>query len=207
MRPLGATRYIKAGPGCAGGSNRKKVKPKATAAVLRLSPGRGQFDRSGGSFLHVPEALIDTTGNGSAASSEADVVRRFLLLLEDGHLDAAMELLADDVEYINASLPTIRGRERTRRALSMVFGRPNAGFEVYFHAIASEGQTVLTERTDVLIFGRVRVQLWVVGRFDVVDGKIVRWKDYFDWLNSTVALLRGLLGAVIPALRPKPPST
>ncbi len=151
--------------------------------------------------------LINSTGsNGSAASSEADVVRRFLLLLEDGHLDAAMELLAEDVEYINASLPTIRGRERTHRALRTAFGRPSAGFEVYFHAIASEGRTVLTERTDVLIFGPVRIQIWVCGRFDVVDGKIVLWKDYFDWLNTTVATLRGLLGAVIPSLRPKPPT-
>ena len=155
----------------------------------------------------MPETVMNAAGtNGSASSSEADLVRRFLLLMEDGHFDAAMELLAEDVDYINASLPTIRGRERTHRALSRAFGRPNAGFEVYFHAIASEGETVLTERTDVLIFGPVRIQLWVCGRFDVVDGKIVRWKDYFDWLNSTVALIRGLVGAVIPSLRPKPPT-
>ena len=144
--------------------------------------------------------------NGSAAPAAADVARRFLLMLEDGHIDAATDLLAEDVEYINASLPAIRGRERTRRALSSVFGRPGAGFEVYFHAISADGGTVLTERTDVLIFGPVRVQIWVCGRFDVVDGKIVLWKDYFDWLNTVAATVRGLVGAVIPALRPKPPS-
>ena len=146
-----------------------------------------------------------TETNGSAAPAAADVVRRFLLLLEDGHIDAAMELLDEDVEYINVSLPTIRGRERTRRALGGVFGRPGVGFEVYFHAISSEGGTVLTERTDVIVFGPVRIQLWVCGRFDVAGGKIVRWKDYFDWLNFGVALVRGLVGAVIPFLRPKPP--
>lgn len=144
--------------------------------------------------------------NGSAAPVAVDLVRRFLLLLEDGHIDTAMELLDEDVEYINVSLPTIRGRERTRRALGGAFSRPGAGFEVYFHAISAEGSTVLTERTDVIVFGPVRIQLWVCGRFDVADGKIVRWKDYFDWLNFGVATVRGLVGAVIPFLRPKPPA-
>jgi limonene-1,2-epoxide hydrolase len=148
-----------------------------------------------------------SASNGSGDPAPADVVRRFLLLLEDGHLDAAMELLDEDVEYINVSLPTMRGRERARRALSMAFGRPKAGFEVYFHAIsASEGGTVLTERTDVLIYGPIRVQLWVCGRFDVADGKIVLWKDYFDWLNVAVSTVRGLIGAMVPFVRPKPPA-
>lgn len=152
-----------------------------------------------------------TTGlhrtNGQVASSSVDLVRRFLELLQDGEVDAASELLADDVDYINVSLPTIRGRERTRRALSTAFGLPGAGFEVYIHKISVDGSSVLTERTDVLIYGPVRIQIWVWGRFDVVDGRIVMWKDYFDWLNFAVGLLRGLAGAVIPALRPRPPAT
>jgi limonene-1,2-epoxide hydrolase len=150
-----------------------------------------------------------THNGGSVASRSIDVVRRFLLLLEDGHIEAATDLLAEDVAYQNASLPTIRGRDRTRRALTSAFGRPSAGFEVYFHAISAspDERTVLTERTDVLIFGPVRIQIWVCGRFDVEGGEIVRWKDYFDWGDTIVATVRGLIGAVVPALRPKPPST
>jgi limonene-1,2-epoxide hydrolase len=157
--------------------------------------------------LNVPDiASRATDTGGSVASGPADVVRRFLLLLEDGHIEAATELLAEDVRYQNASLPTIRGRERTRRALTTTFGRPSAGFEVYFHAISADGPTVLTERTDVLIFGPVRIQIWVCGRFDVEDGEIVHWKDYFDWGDTIVATIRGLIGAVVPSLRAKPPS-
>lgn len=144
--------------------------------------------------------------NGSTATAAADVVRRFLLLLEDGHLEAATELLAEDVDYINVSLPRIRGRDQVRRALGMAFSRPNAGFEVYFHSVSADGGTVLTERTDVLVYGPVRIQIWVCGRFDVANGKIVLWKDYFDWLNMVVATVRGIAGAVLPFLRPKPPA-
>jgi limonene-1,2-epoxide hydrolase len=126
-------------------------------------------------------------------------------LLALGDVDAATQLLAEDVEYKNVSLPTVHGRERVRRLFAPGYER-GGGFEVYLHAISADGPTVLTERTDVLKFRGVRVQLWVCGRFDVRAGQIVLWRDYFDWLNATVAILRGLLGIVFPSLRAKPPS-
>jgi limonene-1,2-epoxide hydrolase len=133
------------------------------------------------------------------------VVERFLGLLSRGEVDAAADLLDTDVVYTNVSLPTIHGRERVRRVARATLGRPGAGFEVYLHAISSEGGTVLTERTDVLTFGPLRTQFWVCGRFDVEGGQIVGWRDYFDWLDVGIATVRGLLGALVPALRAKPP--
>lgn len=134
------------------------------------------------------------------------VVRRFLDLLEDGRVDDACDLLAADVRYVNVPLPPIRGREQVREALTRAMTRvPGAGFEVYVHAMSADGPVVLTERTDVLKAGRVRVQFWVCGRFDVHDGEITLWRDYFDWGSFVVATLRGLVGAVLPALRPAPP--
>jgi len=65
----------------------------------------------------------------------------------------------------------------------------------------------VTERTDVMKFGRLRIQFWVCGRFDVHHGQIVLWRDYFDQMNFWVATARGLLGTIFPALRAKPPST
>ena len=146
-------------------------------------------------------------GNGAraAAPEPAEVVRRFLSALADGDLDGAVELLAEDVEYVNVSLPAVHGRERIRQAFTRAMGLPGSGFEVYFHSVAEEGGTVLTERTDVLIWGRLRVQIWVCGRFDVTDGEITLWKDYFDWANAAAAMLRGLVGMVVPALRPRTP--
>lgn len=135
----------------------------------------------------------------------APVATNFLKLLEKRDVDSACDLLAEDVAYINVSMPAIHGRERVRKIFSRMMARESAGFEVYFHNVAVDGTSVLTERTDVLIFGPVRVQIWVWGHFDVVDGKITVWKDYFDWWNVTVATLRGLLGAVVPSLRPRRP--
>ena len=132
------------------------------------------------------------------------VVERFLDLLRAGDTDGAAELLGLDVEYTNVGLPMVRGRERVRRLFRAGVQR-GAGFDVYVHAISADGPTVLTERTDVLKFGRMSVQLWVCGRFDVRDGQIVLWRDYFDYLAFAVATIRGLIGAVFPAIRAKPP--
>ncbi|MHB8680671.1 MAG: limonene-1,2-epoxide hydrolase family protein [Acidimicrobiales bacterium] len=144
-------------------------------------------------------------GGGAATTTRAIVVRNFLNALAQRDIDGAAELLAPDVEYVNVSLPAIVGRDKVRNIFERMSRIQGTGFEVYFHAISEDGDTVLTERTDVLFWGPVRVQIWVCGRFDVRGGEIVLWKDYFDWVNATFALVRGLLGALVPALRPRPP--
>lgn len=134
----------------------------------------------------------------------ASVVRSFLLALEAGRLDEALDLLAEDVVYTNVSLPTIHGRRRVERVFRPLMDR-GGGFRVHFHAVAADGNVVLTERTDALSLGPVEQRLWVYGRFEVVDGRITVWRDSFDWLDLIVGLVRGLAGAVLPALnRPWP---
>ncbi len=134
-----------------------------------------------------------------------DVVEAFLDALADSDLERASELIDDNIDYVNVSLPTIRGRDRVLRALSLM-DRPSASFEVYVHAISASGPTVLTERTDVLSFGRFRSQFWVSGRFDVVDGRITLWRDSFDYLDLLGATFRGLVAVAVPSLRPVAPA-
>jgi limonene-1,2-epoxide hydrolase len=138
-------------------------------------------------------------------AAPTEVVEQFLSALAAGEIDTAVDLLASDVVYSNVSLPTVRGREHVRRLARLTLGRPGAGFEVYNHAISAAGNSVLTERTDVLKLGRLRIQFWVCGRFDVEDGEIVLWRDRFDWMNYTAATLRGVIGVFVPALRAKAP--
>jgi limonene-1,2-epoxide hydrolase len=159
----------------------------------------------------MSESASESSGaqvNGLGASSTpTQVVERFLDLLRSGDVDGAVALLAMDVKYENVGFPTVRGRERVRRLLRATFTRLGIGFEVYLHAISVEGSTVLTERTDVLTFRRLRLQFWVCGRFDVRDEEIMLWRDYFDQMNIAAATMRGLLGTVFPVMRAQPPST
>jgi len=136
----------------------------------------------------------------SSQIDNAHTVEVFLAALQDQDIDAAGAVLDEHLVYQNVGFPTIRGRARAMKLFRSMEGR--AGFEVKTHRIAVNGSTVLTERTDALVFGRVRLQFWVCGVFEVTDGRITLWRDYFDMFDFTKALARGVVGAVIPALRP-----
>ena len=141
----------------------------------------------------------------AAPTDPQALTEAFLAHLAALDLDEAMALLAEDVRYVNVGLPVIRGRAQVAKALSSL-DRPGGGFEVYLHAISADGPVVLTERTDVLTLGRFRAQFWVTGRFDVHDGEITLWRDSFDYLDVLRAAVRGLVGVLIPAARPQPPT-
>ena len=76
------------------------------------------------------------------------------------------------------------------------------GFEVKFHRNVADGGTVLNERTDAMVFGPLRLQFWVCGVFEVHDGRITLWRDYFDFFDFGKAIVRGIVGLAVPALRP-----
>ena len=136
----------------------------------------------------------------SSQIDNAHTVEVFLAALQDQDIDAAGAVLDEHLVYQNVGFPTIRGRARAMKLFRGMEGR--ARFEVKTHRIAVNGSTVLTERTDALVFGPVRLQFWVCGVFEVQDGRITLWRDYFDMFDFTKALARGVLGAVVPALRP-----
>jgi limonene-1,2-epoxide hydrolase len=145
-------------------------------------------------------ATASGSTNAGPAIEPAEVVRRFLLALQAEEFDQALELLDENVTWINVTLPTIRGRKGVERLFRTMMEKLPGGFRVHFHAIAAEGNTVLTDRTDELAFGPVRQRVWVCGRFEVTDGKITLWRDSFDWVDVLIGLVRGLLGAVVPGL-------
>ena len=148
---------------------------------------------------------ITTAPTAGRRTAPTEVVKAFLGRLEEGNLDGALELLADDVRYINVSLPTIHGRDGVERVFRPLMEGLGGGFRVHYHAIASDRNIVLTQRTDALSLGPVEQRFWVYGRFEIVDGKIAVWRDSFDWADIAVSLVRALAGAFVPGLnRPWP---
>jgi limonene-1,2-epoxide hydrolase len=51
--------------------------------------------------------------------------------------------------------------------------------------IAANGSVVLTERVDVFKLPDKSIALPVMGAFEVTDGKIAAWRDYFDMNQFT----------------------
>ena len=46
--------------------------------------------------------------------------------------------------------------------------------------LVADGDVVLTERVDVFDTGDKTISLPVMGTFELRDGKIAAWRDYFD---------------------------
>jgi limonene-1,2-epoxide hydrolase len=139
--------------------------------------------------------------SSATPTAPADTVVEFLRALAAYDVDAALDLVDEDLEYINVSLPTIHGKERLE-GIARPWLRPGRmGFNVHLNHVATEGDVVLTDRIDELNWGRFAARFWVYGRFVVsAEGKITVWRDSFDWLDVTIGGLRGLAGLVSPAL-------
>ena len=58
--------------------------------------------------------------------------------------------------------------------------------------LAVEGDVVLTERVDTITVGERVATLPVMGTFEIRDGRISAWRDYFDMTQITNMLSGGL---------------
>jgi len=126
-------------------------------------------------------------------------VEGFLNALADEDFETVAAALDDNLVYENVGLSRIRGGRRTAKMLSRMEGR--IGFEVKIHRVAADGSAVLTERTDAVILGPLRIQFWACGIFEVHNGRITLWRDYVDIYDMFKGFLRGLIALVIPSLK------
>ena len=109
-----------------------------------------------------------------------DVVTRFCEAWSDGDLDALIAFFTDDAVYHNIPLDPVVGTDQIRATITGFTGGVES-IEFRLDAIAGDGGTVLTERVDIFTFpGGHRIELPVMGTFEVVDGQIAAWRDYFD---------------------------
>jgi limonene-1,2-epoxide hydrolase len=143
--------------------------------------------------------MTDLTATSHETAENIRTVEGFLNALQEEDFEAIDAALADDLVYENVGLSRIRGGRRTAKMLSRMEGR--VSFEVKIHRIAGDGAAVLTERTDALIFGPLRIQFWACGIFEVHDGRITLWRDYVDVYDMFKGFVRGLAALMIPSLK------
>ncbi|MCV7123071.1 nuclear transport factor 2 family protein [Mycobacterium lacus] len=143
--------------------------------------------------------MATMTEQTGVATDNIRTVEGFLNALQDEDFETVDAALDDDLVYENVGFSRIRGGRRTVKLLRKMQGR--IGFEVKIHRVAADGAAVLTERTDALIVGPLRIQFWACGIFEVHNGRITLWRDYVDTYDMLKGLLRGLAGVVFPSLR------
>ena len=84
-----------------------------------------------------------------------------------------------DAVYHNIPMQPVKGRDAIRQVLTGLTSRlQSKGWEVRHQAV--DGNVVLNERVDRFGHGDKVIELRVMGVFEVRDGKIAAWRDYFD---------------------------
>jgi limonene-1,2-epoxide hydrolase len=73
----------------------------------------------------------------------------------------------------------VNGADAIRGVVEM-FVNPAEEIDWEIMCTAENGNRVLNERLDKFVIGGKEVALPVMGIFDVVEGKIAVWRDYFD---------------------------
>jgi len=111
--------------------------------------------------------------------SALDTVNAFMKAAENRDYDAAVEYLTDDIEYQNMPLPPVNGKQAVKDTLDMLLAMGD-GAEWVVHREVESGNLVMNERTDRFHVNGKWLELPVAGVFELRDGKIAVWHDYFD---------------------------
>jgi limonene-1,2-epoxide hydrolase len=111
--------------------------------------------------------------------SPIDIVRRFCAAWSKINADELGEYFTDDAVYHNIPIAPVTGRDAIKSTIAGFTGGVEK-IEFQVRNIVADGPVVLTERVDVFVLPQGRVELPVMGAFEVRDGKIAAWRDYFD---------------------------
>ncbi len=115
----------------------------------------------------------------SAEEVLRDFMATFVEAWPTGDAVTLGRFFSEDAEYCNGPLAPVRGREAIVAELNgmMILG---GEVEADIRHLLSDGAVVMTERVDYVRLGAKTAGLRVAGVFEVHDGVITGWRDYFD---------------------------
>ena len=112
-----------------------------------------------------------------------DLVTRFCDAWSDYNIDNILEFFTDDEVYHNMPIQPVQGKDAIKGMIEQ-FMASFDGAEWEMKHISAAGDVVLTERVDRFT-GTKSMTLQVMGVFEIKDGKIAAWRDYFDLAEWT----------------------
>jgi len=118
------------------------------------------------------------------------VVRNFIAAWSRLDADELVQFFTEDGTYHNMMAKPVSGRDNLRKFIAgFLEGWTATEWDII--NIVSGGNVVMAERLDRTRVGGTRVDLPCVGVFEMEDGKIKAWRDYFDLATYTKAVVRG----------------
>ncbi len=120
-------------------------------------------------------------------ATPVEIVTQFCDQVAGGDAEKAAAFFSDDAVYHNIPLDPVNGRDAIRDTIGMFLGMADKVWFDTLHIVA-DGPIVMTERIDHFAQGDRDIALPVMGTFEVRDGKITAWRDYFDMNQFTTQM-------------------
>lgn len=148
--------------------------------------------------LLLAAALPVTSADATDIKANKQVVADFVDSWAAHDIDKTMSYVTEDCFYHNIPLAPIKGKATMRKFLAPFFKKD--GFSAPFsltpevlHVVA-QGDFVFQERIDHYVIGKAHYDIPDVGVYEIRDGKIAVWKDYFDMgqFQPVVLLMQAL---------------
>jgi len=112
-------------------------------------------------------------------TDNARIVREFIGAWSRLDADELASYFAEDGTYFNMPTSPVTGRENVRKFIEG-FLTNWAGTDWEIVNLLAAGNVVIAERVDRTRVGPKKVDLPCCGVFEMEDGKIKVWRDYFD---------------------------
>ena len=99
-------------------------------------------------------------------------------------IDRIMDHFTDDIVYHNMPMEPAEGTDAVRGVIEGFLAMAES---IVFETVneVSDGDLVLNERVDTFVIAGNETPIRVMGIFELRDGKIARWRDYFDMAGLT----------------------
>lgn len=116
--------------------------------------------------------------------SPLETVHAFLNAAAVKDFDTALKYIDPECEYHNMMMDKVVGPEAVKAALEPFFG-PTIQNDLQIVREMADGPTVFTERLDRHLMEHGWVELPVTGVWEVCNGLIRVWHEYFDLQTIT----------------------
>lgn len=123
-------------------------------------------------------------------ASNEEIVREFMGAWSRLDAEELVEFFTDEGVYHNIPVEPVSGREALRSFIAGFISDWTAT-EWEITNLVADGDLVMVERIDRTTAGDRRVDLPCVGVFEMRDGKIAVWRDYFDMGTYANAMYGG----------------
>jgi limonene-1,2-epoxide hydrolase len=118
------------------------------------------------------------------ATEAEKIVNDFCKAFARKNLEELVGYFTDDAVYHNMPMEPAKGKDAIRKTIN-TFLPMATSIEFKILKSVSAGNVVMNERIDMFDMGGKRIELPVAGVFEVNNGKISLWRDYFDLQSWT----------------------